>query len=136
MDTTVLLVAGAVYLGMLLREIPGLALDRPARRVGSRPSDAAGGAGRPGSNLVSNVPAVMLLLPAAHHPLGGPVMALASTLAGNLLLVGSIANRIVVDQAARLGVPIPWRTHARVGVPLSLLTLAIAAGWLALGATW
>ena len=88
------------------------------------------------SNLVSNVPAVMLLLPAAHHPLGGPVLALASTLAGNLLLVGSIANLIVVDQAARLGVRISWKTHARVGIPVTLLTLAIAAGWLALGASW
>jgi Na+/H+ antiporter NhaD/arsenite permease-like protein len=88
------------------------------------------------SNLVSNVPAVMLLLPAAHHPLGGPVLALASTLAGNLLLVGSIANLIVVDQAARLGVRVSWRTHARVGVPVTLLTLAIAAGWLALASAW
>jgi len=82
------------------------------------------------SNLVSNVPAVMLLLPAARPPLGGPVLALASTLAGNLLIVGSIANIIVVDQAARLGVRISWRTHALVGVPVTVLTLAIAAGWL------
>ncbi len=84
------------------------------------------------SNLVSNVPAVMLLLPAARHPLAGPVLALASTLAGNLLLVGSIANLIVADQAGRLGVRIGWRTHARVGVPVTLLTLAIAALWLRL----
>ena len=84
------------------------------------------------SNLVSNVPAVMLLLPAATHPLAGPVLALASTLAGNLLIVGSIANIIVVDQAARLGVRITWREHARVGVPVTLLTLAVAAVWLAL----
>ncbi|HKQ59795.1 MAG TPA: SLC13 family permease [Candidatus Polarisedimenticolaceae bacterium] len=83
------------------------------------------------SNLVSNVPAVMLLLPAAAHaPLGGAVLALASTLAGNLLLVGSIANLIVVDQAARRGVRIGWREHARVGLPVTLLTLLIAAGWL------
>ena len=40
------------------------------------------------SNLVSNVPAVMLLLPAATHPMAGPVLALASTLAGNLFIVG------------------------------------------------
>jgi hypothetical protein len=38
----------------------------------------------------------------------------------------------VVDQAARLGVHIGWRQHARVGVPVTLATLAIAAGWLAL----
>ena len=84
------------------------------------------------SNLVSNVPAVMLLLPAARHELAGPVLALSSTLAGNLLVVGSIANIIVVDQAKRLGVTIDWHTHARVGVPVTLLTLAVAALWLAL----
>jgi Na+/H+ antiporter NhaD/arsenite permease-like protein len=82
------------------------------------------------SNLVSNVPAVMLLLPAAEHPLAGPILALASTLAGNLLIVGSIANIIVLDQAARLGVVIGWREHARIGIPVTILTLALAAVWL------
>jgi len=82
------------------------------------------------SNLVSNVPAVMLLLPAATHPLGGSILALSSTLAGNLLIVGSIANIIVVDQAARLGVRISWSDHARIGIPVTLGTLAIAASWL------
>jgi Na+/H+ antiporter NhaD/arsenite permease-like protein len=82
------------------------------------------------SNLVSNVPAVMLLLPAASHSQAGAILALASTLAGNLFLVGSIANLIVVDQAERIGIPITWRDHARVGVPVTLATLAIAAGWL------
>lgn len=82
------------------------------------------------SNLVSNVPAVMLLLPTATHPLAGPILALASTLAGNLLLVGSIANLIVADAAARRGVRLDWRTHARVGVPVTLATLAISAGWI------
>ena len=82
------------------------------------------------SNLVSNVPAVMLLLPHASHPLAGPVLALASTLAGNLLIVGSIANIIVVDQARSLGVRIGWREHARVGVPVTLATLLVAAAWL------
>jgi len=84
------------------------------------------------SNAVSNVPAVMLLLPLATHPLAGPVLALASTLAGNLLVVGSIANMIVVEAAARRGVAIDWRRHARTGVPVTLATLAIAAAWLAL----
>lgn len=86
----------------------------------------------PLSNLVSNVPAVMLLLPAATHADAGAILALASTLAGNLLLVGSIANLIVADQAGQLGVRLDWRAHARVGVPVTLATLAIAAGWLAL----
>jgi Na+/H+ antiporter NhaD/arsenite permease-like protein len=82
------------------------------------------------SNVVSNVPAVMLLLPFAEHPLGGAVLAICSTLAGNLLIVGSIANIIVVDQAARYGITISWREHARVGAPVTLLSLAVAAGWL------
>jgi len=82
------------------------------------------------SNLVSNVPAVLLLLPAAENPMAGPVLGLSSTLAGNLLVVGSIANIIVIDQARRLGVRIDWRTHARVGVPVTLVTLAVAASWL------
>jgi Na+/H+ antiporter NhaD/arsenite permease-like protein len=82
------------------------------------------------SNAVSNVPAVMLLLPVATHALAGPLLALVSTLAGNLLIVGSIANIIVVDAAARRGIAIGWREHARVGVPVTLATLVIAALWL------
>ncbi len=83
------------------------------------------------SNTVSNVPAVMLLLPVATHPMAGPLLALVSTLAGNLLIVGSIANIIVVDAAARCGVVIDWRTHARIGVPVTIVTLAIVAAWFA-----
>jgi Na+/H+ antiporter NhaD/arsenite permease-like protein len=84
------------------------------------------------SNLVSNVPAVMLLLPMSDHAEAGPILGLSSTLAGNLIVAGSIANIIVVEQAARLGVAIDWRTHARVGVPVTIVTLALAAAWLAL----
>lgn len=82
------------------------------------------------SNVISNVPAIMLVLPAATHPQAGAVLAVASTLAGNLLVVGSIANLIVIDQAAKLGVRITWREHARVGVPVTLVTLGGAALWL------
>ncbi len=85
------------------------------------------------SNLVSNVPAVMLLLPVATDPLSGPLLALSSTLAGNLLIVGSIANIIVVQAAARRGIHIDWRGHARIGVPVTLATLTIAALALWLG---
>jgi len=79
------------------------------------------------SNAVSNVPAVMLLLPLAPQPGNGPLLALASTLAGNLFIAGSIANIIVVDAAARRGVEIDWLRHARTGVPVTLVTLALAA---------
>lgn len=82
------------------------------------------------SNIVSNVPAVMLLLPLATHPMAGTLLALASTLAGNLLIVGSIANIIVVDAAERRGLRIDWRRHARVGVPVTVATLAISGAYL------
>jgi Na+/H+ antiporter NhaD/arsenite permease-like protein len=87
-----------------------------------------------GSNLVSNVPLTMLLLPVAAHPMAGPILALSTTMAGNLLLIGSIANLIVVEQARRLGVAPRGRSwaseHWRTGVPITLATLTVAAGWL------
>lgn len=83
------------------------------------------------SNIVSNVPAVMLLLPVATEPYAGPLLALVSTFAGNLLIVGSIANLIVVDAARRAGIVIDWRRHARTGVPVTIATLLISAVWLA-----
>lgn len=85
------------------------------------------------SNLVSNVPAVMVLMPLASTGSGdhvGVTLALVSTMAGNLLIVGSIANLIVVDAARRCGVVIDWRRHARTGVPVAGVTLAIVAAWL------
>ena len=60
----------------------------------------------------------------------GLTLALVSTFAGNLLLVGSIANLIVVDLAEKSGVLIDWREHARIGVPVTLLSLMVV--WLAL----
>ncbi len=85
------------------------------------------------SNAVSNVPAIMLLLPMAKHSFAGPLLALVSTLAGNLMIVGSIANIIVVDAAARAGVRVDWRAHARVGLPVTLVTLGLTAVWLRWG---
>lgn len=55
------------------------------------------------------------------------VRALASTLAGNLLIVGSIANIIVVSSATRRGMHVDWRRYARIGVPVTAATLAICA---------
>jgi Na+/H+ antiporter NhaD/arsenite permease-like protein len=83
------------------------------------------------SNLVSNVPAVMLLLPVAEGEGAGLILGLASGLAGNLLIIGSIANIIVVNLAAADGVQISWRRHATLGVPVTLSTLALAGAWLA-----
>ena len=82
------------------------------------------------SNIVSNVPAVMLLLPADASQRAAVVLALASTLAGNLFLLGSIANLIVADQAGRMGVSVTWKTHLRVGLPVTFFTLILAGIWL------
>jgi Na+/H+ antiporter NhaD/arsenite permease-like protein len=82
------------------------------------------------SNLVSNVPAVMLLLPHLQGDSTGVMLALVSTFAGNLLLVGSIANLIVVDLARKSGIDIGWKQHARIGIPVTLGTLVLAWAWL------
>ena len=84
------------------------------------------------SNLVSNVPAVMLLVRLLD---GAPVaswyvLALASTFAGNLITIGSIANLIVIEQARGLGVTLTFREHARAGVPVTLVSLGIIVAWL------
>ena len=86
------------------------------------------------SNLVSNVPAVMLLINFldAADPRAWYVLALASTFAGNLITIGSIANLIVIEQAKQAGVRISFREHALAGVPVTLASLAILAAWIAL----
>ncbi len=77
------------------------------------------------SNVVSNVPAVMLLLPATIGEHAATLLALSSTLAGNFLIVGSIANLIVVNEAARKGIRISWKEHAGLGVPVGVITLLL-----------
>ncbi len=86
----------------------------------------------PLSNLVSNVPATMLLLEGGVPAVLGAHLALGSTLAGNLLLVGSIANLIVAEEARRRGIAFGWREHAKAGVPIGLATLLVAWLWLRL----
>ncbi len=84
------------------------------------------------SNIVSNVPAVMLLLPTTAGEHAGTLLALSSTLAGNLLIVGSIANIIVVNESAKKGVMIGLRDHALLGVPVTFASLGISGVYLAL----
>ncbi|WP_434614521.1 SLC13 family permease [Azospirillum sp. B2RO_4] len=85
-----------------------------------------------GSNSIGNVPAVILLLAAWPSPPEGALygLALLSTLAGNLLLPGSLANIIVAERAAAAGVRLGFVEHARCGVPMALLSMALAAVWL------
>jgi Na+/H+ antiporter NhaD/arsenite permease-like protein len=85
------------------------------------------------SNLVSNVPAVLLfkpLIPRLTDPARGWLtLAMSSTFAGNLTILGSVANLIVVHQARR-HVRIGFWEYARVGVPLTIVTLLIGAAML------
>ena len=85
------------------------------------------------SNLVSNVPAVLVFKPLVGH-LANPsrtwlTLAMASTLAGNLTVLGSVANLIVIEQA-RAKVKITFGEHLRVGAPLAILTIAVGAAWI------
>jgi Na+/H+ antiporter NhaD/arsenite permease-like protein len=88
------------------------------------------------SNLVSNVPAVLLF-----KPLMGVMpdpeqawlaLAMSSTLAGNLTVLGSVANLIVVESARRAGIEVSFVEYLKVGVVLTLLTTLLGVGWL----TW
>ncbi|MGA2636972.1 anion transporter [Methylocella sp.] len=87
------------------------------------------------SNLVSNVPAVLVLKPfvaAMPDPNNAwLVVAMSSTLAGNLTLVGSIANLIVAERARRSGVVLSFLDYLKVGLPLTLLSVALGAWRLA-----
>jgi Na+/H+ antiporter NhaD/arsenite permease-like protein len=103
----------------------GLHLDRPWVLV---PLTAAL------SNLVSNVPAVLMLQPFVSD-LADPAkawltVAMASTLAGNFTVLGSVANLIVIEKASRRGVTIGGWAHARVGIPLTVLTLLFGIWWM------
>jgi Na+/H+ antiporter NhaD/arsenite permease-like protein len=86
------------------------------------------------SNVVSNVPAVMLLrglIPTFPDPhLGWLTLAMSSTLAGNLTITGSVANIIVIERAAALGVQVGVRDYLRVGLPVTIVTLVTGAAWL------
>lgn len=92
------------------------------------------------SNLLSNVPAVLLLAPfipeLAEPELAWLALAMASTLAGNLTLVGSIANLIVAEGARREGVRIGFWAYLRVGLPVTFLTTLVGVAWLSLYARW
>ena len=57
-------------------------------------------------------------------------LAVLSTLAGNLLVVGSLANIIAVERAREAGVRLSFAEHARCGVPMTLLSLLLALAWL------
>jgi Na+/H+ antiporter NhaD/arsenite permease-like protein len=86
------------------------------------------------SNIVSNVPAVMLLkslVPGFPNPHAGWLaLAMASTLAGNLTITGSVANIIVIEGARAEGVHVGFREYFRLGAPVTLATLVMGSAWL------
>jgi Na+/H+ antiporter NhaD/arsenite permease-like protein len=87
-----------------------------------------------GSNLVSNVPFILIVAePIAALPdprLGWEMLAMASTFAGNLTLLGSVANIIVAEKSREVG-GVGFFDYLRIGVPLTLISTAIGVAWLA-----
>jgi Na+/H+ antiporter NhaD/arsenite permease-like protein len=84
-----------------------------------------------GSNTLGNVPTVVLLTTVLK---GLPTemlyaMAALSTLAGNLLIVGSLANIIVVERAKQAGVTLGFMEHARCGIPIAVVSLSLTVAW-------
>ena len=86
------------------------------------------------SNLINNSAAVMLLLKVVNlsKPVTAYVLALANSFGGSLIIVGSVSNIIVVQQARELGVKISFRDFVRLGVPVTLAALGGLIGWVAL----
>jgi Na+/H+ antiporter NhaD/arsenite permease-like protein len=88
------------------------------------------------SNIVGNNPAVMLLVPyldaGGSRDALGAALALGTGFSGNLIVFGSLAGIIVVEEAARRDVKISFGEFARAGVPVAVACIAVAAVWIAL----
>jgi Na+/H+ antiporter NhaD/arsenite permease-like protein len=88
------------------------------------------------SNTISNVPAVMLFRPLvpdfAQPQTTWLVLAMATTLAGNLTLLGSVANLIVAESARAKGVKLTFGEYLWAGLPITLLSLLWGMLWLSL----
>lgn len=86
------------------------------------------------SNVVSNVPAVMLMKPIvaglADTERAWLVLSMATTFAGNLTLLGSVANLIVAETARRHGAEMAFGTYLKAGVPITILTICWGVYWL------
>ncbi|MDW6022649.1 SLC13 family permease [Mesorhizobium sp. BAC0120] len=87
------------------------------------------------SNTIGNVPAVVMILKVWQGIPQGTLVGLAilSTLAGNLFLVGSLANLIVAERASAQGLRLTFRDHAKAGVPITLFSMLLAGFWLWMG---
>ena len=89
------------------------------------------------SNTIGGVPAAMLFLQLWPTAPPGVLYALAllSSLAGNLLLTGSLTNVLIAERADRMGAHLTFAEHARAGVPIAILSIGFAVFWLALTQT-
>jgi Na+/H+ antiporter NhaD/arsenite permease-like protein len=83
------------------------------------------------SNVINNSAAVMLLLKVIDlaHPVTSYILALANSFGGSLLIVGSVANIIVVQQAQQMGITIGFRDFSRLSIPATLLALGGLLLW-------
>jgi Na+/H+ antiporter NhaD/arsenite permease-like protein len=113
-------VLGLTYLGLVLGHFPGLRMNRLLGAIAIL------------SNIISNVPAVLLIEPLIQREdtRSWLLLAAGSTLAGNLTLFGAVANLITVEAAAKLGYKLSFWEHLRFGFPLTAITLVIAYFWL------
>ena len=88
------------------------------------------------SNLVSNVPAVLLISPALLKLNNVDnlwlALAMSSTFAGNLTLLGSVANLIVAESAKRQGIKLEFFEYLKAGIPITILTLILGIVWLSI----
>jgi Na+/H+ antiporter NhaD/arsenite permease-like protein len=84
------------------------------------------------SNTIGNVPAVVMLLTVWQNIPAGVLVGLAvlSTLAGNLLLIGSLANLIVAERAFSAGVQLSFSDHAKSGIPITVISMLFSGLWL------
>jgi hypothetical protein len=130
---------GLTYLGLALGEIPGFLIDRAgialerALPIAASPDQRAFG--------ISVEPRIecsccILFKPLVHvmpqKAQAWLALAMSSTLAGNLTLLGSVANLIVVENARRAGTELGFLEYLKVGVPLTALTILVGITWLAL----
>lgn len=86
------------------------------------------------SNLISNVPAVLVLSPIVKQLENSEIywlaLAMSSTFAGNLTLLGSVANLIVAESAKRHGVNLSFSEYLKSGIPITILSVLIGIFWL------
>jgi Na+/H+ antiporter NhaD/arsenite permease-like protein len=133
--TLLVFFAGLFIITAAIGKLPLMAaLESSVRAAADSGPFAFAGATAVASNLVSNVPAVMLMRPFIGQGEAGlwELLALSSTFAGNLTLLGSVANLIVAEQAGRLGIRMGFVDYLKAGLPLTLASLAIGTAWLSL----